>query len=89
MGPVDDIDLCFLGRGVVDKIGTDHMFIERPVVLRITGRMNTQVSTSGAQVTFEPLLLIGIEKILRTVQENDDLILTQVGLGKLTRVLGG
>ena len=65
------------------------MFIERPVVLRITGRVNTQISTSGAQVTFEPLLLIGIEKILRAVQENDDLILAQVGLGKLARVLSG
>ena len=85
------LDLDGRGRGavrVVVEVGTDQVAVPRPVVLGVGGRVDAGVAAAGLDVALERRLLGRGEHVTGGGEEDDDLVLLEVGVVEDAAVLG-
>ena len=85
------LDLDGRGRGagrVVVEVGADQVAVPRPVVLGVGGRVDAGVAAAGLDVALERRLLGRGEHVTGGGEEDDDLVLLEVGVVEDRAVLG-
>ena len=83
-----EIGLRGAGR-VTQEISAGQLPVPVPIVFRISGGMDTNVSSPRLYVSFKSRFLSRVENIPRGTQKNDRTILPQVFLGKAGGILCG
>ena len=86
------LDLDGRGRGarrVVVEVGADEVAVPGPVVLGVGRRVDAGVAAAGLDVALERGLLGRVEHVTGGGEEDDDLVLREVGVVERAAVLGG
>src|SRR4026208_695477 len=89
---VEHTEGAFADVGVVwmaIEPGASQPAVPRPVVLRVGGSVNSEVSTTSLDVALEVVLLCGVEYVAGGVEEDDCAVLREVLGGERAGVFGG
>jgi hypothetical protein len=70
------------------EVGADECAVPRPLMLRVSRRMEPEISASSCDVALESALLMLVQDVARGVGESDDTIASQLGAVEGCGVLG-
>ncbi len=83
------LDVGLLDSGVRGEVGADQVAVERPVVLRVRGRVDADEAAARSDVRLERRLLGLVQNVAGGVEEDHRLVTAQVGGGEVVAVLRG